>query len=171
MALDIAQPGDVRTDPYLDGALPEAVDVDPGSRVLWLGVTSTTQWSASIDGQTLARAELPEPLNWAAAFVVPVEKATSTVVASFDDSLRRGWLIFQAIVILALIVLALPERRVFDPDPDDPDRPDAPEVPHFLDLTQVSTASADPSDGDGGHSGTSDGPSDGASDEPKGVSP
>ncbi len=191
MALDIAQPGDVRTDPYLDGALPEAVDVDPGSRVLWLGVTSTTQWSASIDGQTLARAELPEPLNWAAAFVVPVEKATSTVVASFDDSLRRGWLIFQAIVILALIVLALPERRVFDPDPDDPDRPDAPEVPHFLDLTQVSTASADPSDGDGGHSGTSDGTSDGpnddtsggpndgpndgasdgASDEPKGVSP
>ena len=69
--------------------------------------------------------------------------------------------IFQAIVILALIVLALPERRVFDPDPDDPDRTDAPEVPHFLDLTQVSTASADPSDGDGGHSGPSDGTSDG----------
>ena len=120
--------------------------MDPGSRVLWLGVTSTTQWSASIDGQTLARAELPEPLNWAAAFVVPVEKATSTVVASFDDSLRRGWLIFQAIVILALIVLALPERRVLDPDPDDPDRPDAPEVPHFLDLTQVATAAADSTD-------------------------
>ena len=108
-----------------------------------MGVTSTTQWSASIDGQTLARAALPEPLNWAAAFVVPVEKATSTVVASFDDSLRRGWLVFQAIVILALIVLALPERRVLDPDPDDPDRPDAPEVPHSLDPTQVATAAAD----------------------------
>jgi hypothetical protein len=114
-----------------------------------LGVTSTPQWSASIDGQTLARAELSEPLNWAAAFVVPVEKATSTVVASFDDSLRRGWLIFQAIVILALIVLALPERRVLDPDPDDPDDPDrldAPEVPHFLDLTEVATAAADPTE-------------------------
>jgi hypothetical protein len=146
MALDIAQPGDIGTDPYLDGALPEAVDVDPGSRVLWLGVTSTTQWSASIDGQSLARAVLPEPLNWAAAFVVPVEKATSTVVAFFDDSLRRGWLIFQAIVILALIVLALPERRVLDPDPDDPDRPDAPEVPHFLDLTLVATATSDSTD-------------------------
>ena len=158
MALDIAQPGDIGTDPYLDGALPEAVDVDPGSRVLWLGVTSTTQWSASIDGQTLARAALREPLNWAAAFVVPVEKATSTVVASFDDSLRRGWLIFQAIVILALIVLALPERRVLDPDPDDPDdpdRPDAPEVPDFLDRTQVATAAADPIDSMGPAGSTS----------------
>ena len=158
MALDIAQPGDIGTDPYLDGALPEAVDIDPGSRVLWLGVTSTTQWSASIDGQTLARAALREPLNWAAAFVVPVEKATSTVVASFDDSLRRGWLIFQAIVILALIVLALPERRVPDPDPDDPgdpDPPDAPEVPHSLDLTQVATAAADPIDSMGPAGSTS----------------
>ena len=66
--------------------------------------------------------------------------------------------LFQAIVILALIVLALPERRVLDPDPDDPDdpdRPDAPEVPHFLDLTQVATAATKPIDSMGPAGSTS----------------
>jgi len=105
--------------------LPEALDIEPGSRVLWLGADASGGWSAQIDGRQLAPAELPEPLDWSAAFVVPVQDATAQVRASFDDAPRQRWLIFQAIVIAALVILALPERRVVDPDPDDPDAPDA----------------------------------------------
>ena len=136
-AVDLAQPGDIRTDPYLNTALPEAFDVEPGSRVLWIGSSAASQWKASIDGQPLAPAALPEPWNWSSAFVVPADQATSIAVASFDDTVRRGWLIVQGIVMVVLVILALPERRVLDPDPDDPDRPDAPETPHFLDLADI----------------------------------
>jgi len=128
-ALDLAEPEVIGTDPYVDQPLPEALDIDPGSRVLWLGADANAGWSAQIDGRQLAPAELPEPLDWSAAFVVPVQDATSEVRASFDDSPRQRWLIFQVIVIAALVILALPERRVVDPDPDDPDAPDAPGVP------------------------------------------
>ncbi len=136
-AVELAQPGVIGTDPYVETVLPEAFDVEPGSRVLWLGSSAASQWRASIDGRPLAPAALPEPLDWSAAFVVPADQATSVTVASFDDTVRRGWLILQSIVILVLIVLALPERRVVDPDPDDPDQPNAPGVPHFLDLADI----------------------------------
>jgi hypothetical protein len=137
MAVELAQTGDIRTDPYLNTTLPEAIDVEPGSRVLWIGSTATNGWSASIDGQALAPAELPEPLNWSAAFVVPADSSTAVATASFEDSFRQGWLILQGIVIVVLIVLALPERRVIDPDPDDPDDPTTGEAPHFLDSTDL----------------------------------
>ena len=39
--------------------------------------------------------------------------------------------------IVVLVVLALPERRVVDPDPDDPDDPTTGEAPHFLDSTEL----------------------------------
>jgi GT2 family glycosyltransferase len=136
-AVELAQPGDIRTDPYLNTALPEAIDVEPGSKVLWIGSTATHGWSASIDGQALAPAELPEPLNWSAAFVVPADSSTAVATASFEDSFRQGWLILQGIVIVVLIVLALPERRVIDPDPDDPDDPTTGEAPHFLYSTDL----------------------------------
>jgi hypothetical protein len=50
-----------------------------------------------------------------------VDRATSEVEIVFDDAPRRLWLLFQLIVIVALIIVALPERRVIDPDPDDVD--------------------------------------------------
>lgn len=131
-AVDIAQPGAIGTDPYIDKPLPEAIDVEPGSRVLWIGAVADSGWSAQIDGQSLTPAELPEPLDWSAAFVVPVESATAPVVASFDDGTRRLWLLAQGLVIIALIVLALPERRVIDPDPDDPDALETEDIPEVF---------------------------------------
>jgi len=134
-ALEVAQPGVVGTDPYLDQALPEALEVEVGSRVVWLGAASDPGWGAQIDGRSLAPAELPEPLDWSAAYVVPAESATAEVVAEFDNGPRRLWLLLQGVVILALIILALPERRVLDPDPDDPDDPQAVDTPAFTEDT------------------------------------
>lgn len=127
-ALELAQPATVGTDPYVDQELPEALEVEIGSRVVWIGATADDGWSATIDEQPLAPADLPEPLQWSSAFVVPAESARADVVASFDSGPRQVWLIVQALVIAALIILALPERRVIDPDPDDPDAPGAPDA-------------------------------------------
>lgn len=141
-SLDVAQPGVVGTDPYLDQVLPEALEVEVGSRVLWLGVVTDSGWSAQVDGRVLTPAALPEPLNWSAAYVVPAEIATGEVVADFDDGPRRLWLLLQGVVIVALIILALPERRVIDPDPDDPDAPDAADTPAFADEPAMVVAAA-----------------------------
>ena len=145
-ALDLAQPGVVGTDPYVDQTLPEAVGVEPGSRVVWVGAVADDGWSARIANSALAPAQLPEPLDWSAAFVVPAELATAPVIVEFDATPRRWWLIAQAIVIVALIILALPERRLVDPDPDDPDAPDhldhldAPDAPDALDAPDAPDA-------------------------------
>lgn len=121
VALDVAQPETLGTDPYVKQQLPAALDLPPGSRVLWVGATADSGWQATINGQPLAPAALDAPLEWSSSFVVPIEQATSEVVVVFDDGSRRLWLVFQLVVILALVVIALPERRVVDPDPDDVD--------------------------------------------------
>lgn len=139
--LDISQPATVGTDPYLDAPLPESLVAEPGSRVLWIGAVEESGWLASINGQRLAPADLPEPLNWSAAFVVPAEAATATIVAGFDSGPRQRWLALQGIVILALVILALPERRVVDPDPDDPDDvPSQAAITHEHEESVVATA-------------------------------
>jgi GT2 family glycosyltransferase len=121
LAVDPAKPGEVGVDPYLRQSLPEAVDLPPGSRVLWVGATADRGWRAASNGQRLAPATLAAPRDWSSSFVVPVDRATSEVEIVFDDAPRRLWLLFQLIVIVALIIVALPERRVIDPDPDDVD--------------------------------------------------
>ena len=121
LPVDLAQPQNIGTDPYLRQPLPAAVDLPPGSRVLWVGALADSGWQAQIDGASLSPAALDEPADWSAAFVVPVAQATSEVVVTFDDAPRQRWLILQAIVIVALVIVALPERRVIDPDPDDVD--------------------------------------------------
>jgi hypothetical protein len=124
VALDIAQPGDIGTDPYVQHSLPAALDVPPGSRVLWVGATTDDRWRAVIDGQPLAPAALETPLDWSSSFVVPLAQATADVEVTFDDGSRRLWLLFQLVVVISLIVVALPERRLVDPDPDDLDAED-----------------------------------------------
>lgn len=124
VALDIAQPGDIDTDPYVQQSLPAALDLPPGSRVLWVGATADDRWRAVIDGQPLAPAALETPLDWSSSFVVPLAQATAEVEVTFDDGSRRLWLLFQLVVVISLIVVALPERRVVDPDPDDLDPDD-----------------------------------------------
>lgn len=126
VALDLAQPADMGIDPYVSQPLPPALDLPPGSRVLWVGATADSRWRAAIDGRQLAPAALDAPLNWSSSFVVPIEQASSQVEVTFDNGSRRLWLVFQLIVIVTLVVVALPERRVVDPDPDDFD--DAPTV-------------------------------------------
>lgn len=118
-SLDVFDPGTLTTDPYLDQALPPAVDEEPGSRVLWVGASADSGWRASIDGQSLSRAKLDEPFDWSASFEVPAAQSTAQVDVVFDDTSRQRWLILQAIVLIALIIVALPERRMVDPDPDD----------------------------------------------------
>jgi len=138
-SLEIAQPSVIGTDPYLDLPLPEAVGLEPGSRVLWLGAVADDGWTAEIDGEALAPAQLAEPLDWSAAYVVPVTSATDQVVAAFDSAPRQRWLILQALVIAALVILALPERRVVDPDPDDPDVVDSEQATEQASEQEVST--------------------------------
>ena len=119
--LDIAQPVTVGTDPYLLQELPQAQELEPGSRVVWVGAATDAGWRAVIDGRALAPAALGEPWQWSSAFVVPVEFAAAQVEVVFDDGPRQRWLLVQLVVIVVLIVVALPERRVVDPDPDDVD--------------------------------------------------
>jgi len=139
-SLDIYAPGELTTDPYLEQSLPPVADVEPGSRVLWVGASADTGWRASVDGQILARANLDEPFDWSASFEVPAAQSTATVDVVFDNSVRQRWLIVQAIVLIALIVVALPERRRVDPDPDD-----------------VAAESAGPADGSSSDGSASDG--------------
>ena len=119
LPLDLAQPLTVGTDPYLLQDLPQAAELEPGSRVLWVGATRDASWRALIDGRSLAPAALGEPWQWSSAFVVPVDQGAAPVEVVFDDGPRRVWLLVQLVVIVVLIVVALPERRVVDPDPDD----------------------------------------------------
>lgn len=121
MPLDVAQPESVGTDPYVLQQLPQASELEPGSRVLWVGATTDSGWRALIEGRSLAPAALGEPWEWSSAFVVPVEQGTAQVEVVFDDGPRQRWLLVQLAVIVVLIVVALPERRVVDPDPDDVD--------------------------------------------------
>ncbi len=121
LALDISQPDTIGTDPYLQQVLPPALDLPPGSRVLWVGATDDRGWRASIAGEALPPAALEAPVDWSASFVVSVDQAAAEVRVWFDDGPRQRWLIFQLVVIIALIIVALPERRLVDPDPDDLD--------------------------------------------------
>jgi hypothetical protein len=55
-------------------------------------------------------------LNWSQAFVVPADAVHVRV--SFSQTTRSLWLWLQLIVFIALVILALPARRVDEIDPD-----------------------------------------------------
>jgi GT2 family glycosyltransferase len=113
----LAPEGRVTADPYLAQALPEGT----GDRLLVLGAGVDNNWDAVVvapDGTRTELTAVPAPglLSWSKAFAVPA--GTPVVEAAFDDSTRSRWLWLQGIVLLVLIVVALPERRRVDPDPD-----------------------------------------------------
>lgn len=115
--MGIAPEGTVTADPYLSQALPEG----SGDRAMVIGASADSGWTANVVDTTgaataLAPATVAGLLDWSQAFVVP--DGAPTVEVRFDGSDRRRWMLLQLIVFLALVVLALPERRREDPDPD-----------------------------------------------------
>jgi hypothetical protein len=123
----IAAGGLVTADPYIDQAMPEGA----GSRTLVIGALQDPGWNAAVVAADGGRSDLvavagPGLLDWSQAFTLP--EGPVQVLASFDGSARQRWLLLQGIVLLALVILALPERRRIDPDPDIDD-PDPQELP------------------------------------------
>jgi len=110
--MGLVSPDVVGVDPYIDQALPEGA----GQRVIVVGATQDSGWRATSNGVALTPVIAPEPVAWSAAFLAP--EGTAPVRVWFDAGTRPWWLGAQVLVVAALIVLALPSRRAFDPDPD-----------------------------------------------------
>lgn len=110
--LGLAQPATVGLDPYIDQIAPEGT----GERAVVVGASAASGWRASADGAELGPVVAPDPYAWSAAFLVP--EGTPQIVIEFDGTQRTLWMWFQLIVIAALVILSLPSRSTFDPDPD-----------------------------------------------------
>lgn len=115
--LGLASPDVIGVDPYIDQSLPEG----GGQRVISVGATQDGGWRASSNGVELTPVVAPEPLAWSSAFLAP--EGPAPIRVWFDSGTRPAWLWAQVIVIAVLVVLSLPSRRAFDPDPDSEDSP------------------------------------------------
>ena len=112
LPLGLAQPATVGLDPYIDQIAPEGT----GERAVIVGASAAPGWVATADGAELGPVVAPDPYAWSAAFLVP--EGTPQIVVEFDGTQRSLWMWFQLIVIAALVILSLPSRSTFDPDPD-----------------------------------------------------
>jgi len=122
----LAPDGTVTANPYINQAMPDG----KGDRTLVAGATLDGGWravatDANGNRQDLAPVAGPGVMNWAQGFTLP--GGTPTVTVTFDGKVRSWWMWFELIALLVLIVLALPERRRVDPDPDI----DEPELDEF----------------------------------------
>jgi GT2 family glycosyltransferase len=141
----IAASGTTTADPYIDQALPDG----SGERALVIGASVDAGWHAvAVDAagveSELAPAAGTGLLAWSQWF--PGPSGAQTVTVRFDSTARDRWLWVQGIALLALVVMALPERRREDPDPDlDDDALDEPAVRGLVDVPPVPD-DADPSD-------------------------
>jgi GT2 family glycosyltransferase len=119
VAIDLVDIAGASVDPYIDSVLPPG----DGERALVLGTPPDSGWRAvSVDPATdqqvaLPTVQAPEPEAWSQSFLIPA--GAQPVTVTFDTGARDRWLWFQLFVFLTLVVLALPQRRVLDPDPDD----------------------------------------------------
>ena len=88
-----------------------AVDtaIEPGTsgRRLMLSEPVSPGWQATLDGARLAPVS-DSAAPWRQVFVVP--SAGGRLVVSYDDPVRRWWLIGQGALAAALLLLALPGR-------------------------------------------------------------
>jgi hypothetical protein len=118
-----ATPGASSTSPYID----ERVSDSPSSRTLLLGATSDGGWRAVATNERTRETVQLDPVeavgvySWSQAFEVPPGNPTITV--EFEGGLRSQAMSLQLVIVLVFFVLALPSRRVSDPDPDDLDSP------------------------------------------------
>ena len=119
VAIDLVDIAGSSVDPYIDSVLPPG----DGERALVLGSPPDSGWQAvsrdPATGQQVAlpSVQAPEPETWSQSFLLPSGEQPVTV--TFDTGVRDRWLWFQLIVFLTLVVLALPQRRILDPDPDE----------------------------------------------------
>lgn len=124
----LAAGGTSTADPYLAQILPEG----SGERALVTGALADAGWSAEAVAADGVRTPLPAATvaglyDWSSAFVLP--EGAPLVEVRFDGTARSLALWLQLAILIALVVMALPERRRDDPDPDlDPDL-DTPAVP------------------------------------------
>jgi GT2 family glycosyltransferase len=110
--LGLMSPEIVGFDPYIDQSLPEG----SGQRVVVVGASQDAGWRASSGGAGLTPVIPPEPLTWSSAFLAP--DGPEPIRVWFDSGARPLWLWVQVVIIAGLVVLSLPSRRTFDPDPD-----------------------------------------------------
>ncbi len=115
--LDVGEAAGFGTDPYLDQTLPNY----DGARQLVIGELADSGWRAAVVGADGALTALPavvgvRPYEWAQTFAVP--SGAPRITVWFEDAARGRWLLWQALVLVSLIVLALPSRRTGDLDPE-----------------------------------------------------
>ena len=119
----LASPASAGTNPYIDGRIADA----PTSRTLMLGATTDGGWRAIATNERtresvqLDPAEVPGVYSWSQSFDAPAGNPIVTV--EYEGGLRSQAMTLQLIIFLVFFVLALPSRRVSDPDPDDLDSP------------------------------------------------
>jgi GT2 family glycosyltransferase len=107
------------TDPTttVDTTVPPPVP-PASSALLRVAEAADPGWTATADG----RAAPGRALGWQQVFDVPVDATRITLT---HDSSRKSWLVFQAVLLGVVVLLALPSRRRSDDDGDDADLPDA----------------------------------------------
>ncbi|MDD2857717.1 MAG: glycosyltransferase family 2 protein [Candidatus Nanopelagicales bacterium] len=108
----------VQTRPYIDAAVP----ADAAARVLVLGATQDSRWSATATDAATGATTALEPvapagsLAWSQGFTLPTTAAQVTV--TFESGTRALWLWLQVGVLVLLVMLALPTRQLQEIDPD-----------------------------------------------------
>lgn len=119
----MATPGATSTNPYIDSRIADA----PSERTLLLGATIDAGWRATATNERTREVVQLEPMesagvySWSQAFAAPAGNPIVTV--EYEGGLRAQAMSLQLIIFLVFFVLALPSRRVSDPDPDDLDSP------------------------------------------------
>lgn len=119
----LASPASVGISPYIDERIADA----PAPRTLLLGATIDGGWRAIATNERTRESVQLEPkvtpgiFSWSQAFEAPA--GNPIVTAEFEGGPRAKAMTIQLFVFLVFLVLALPSRRVSDPDPDDLDGP------------------------------------------------
>jgi hypothetical protein len=123
VGVPLASPQSAGTNPYIDAR----IDDLPDSRTLLLGATIDGGWRAIATDERTREVLQLEPItasdsySWSQAFAAPAGNPVVTV--EYESGLRARAMTLQLIIFLVFLVLALPSRRISDPDPDDLDSP------------------------------------------------
>ena len=119
----LASPESAGTSPYID----ERIEDSPTARTLLLGATIDGGWRATATNERTREVIQLDPVeaagtySWSQAFEAPAGNPIITV--EYEGGLRSQAMTLQLVIFLVFFVLALPSRRISDPDPDDPDSP------------------------------------------------
>ena len=96
-----------------------ATEVPAGTgNTLSIGEMPDAQWRASVNGEALDTGQVSEaaPVGWSQVF--DLGSRAGELDVAYDGAARSRWMWIQLVVVLFLVVLALPSRRLIDPDPD-----------------------------------------------------